>query len=183
MSFRLWLLLHIVIGFPLGLLVANFGEWAIHKHILHKRGKRKGNFFNFHFYDHHAEARKNGMIDSSYQKGWLGGGWNPRTKEATSLILSTLPWFAVAPWIPGFSAGLIFSAGLYYFVHKKAHLDPVWARKHLPWHVDHHMGADQDQNWCVTFPWADIVLGTRIKYVGTEAESRGRVRATRNIEP
>lgn len=179
MSFTTWLLLHFLIGFPLGLVVANFGEWIIHRNLLHKRGKKKGSFWNFHWYDHHAESRKNGMIDPSYRTPWLGGGWNPRTKEATSLLLGAIPWVVLFPWAPGFCAAALYSSANYYFVHKKAHLDPEWARKHLPWHVDHHMAADQDKNWCVTRPWFDILLGTREKYVGTEAETASRAKAAK----
>jgi hypothetical protein len=32
------------------------------------------------------------------------------------------------------------------------------------------MGANQHANWCVTFPLMDHVMGTRIRYAGTEAE-------------
>lgn len=183
MSFPLWLTLHVVIGWPIGILVGNFGEWAIHRNILHGRGKKKGNFFNFHFYDHHAQARKNGMIDSDYQTGWFGGGWNPRTKEACSLLLGCIPWVALFPFAPGFAAAAIYCNWNYYWVHKKAHLDPEWARVHLPWHYDHHMGPDQDANWCVTRPWFDILFGTRQKFVGTDAETSSRARATRRNAP
>ncbi|RYZ84400.1 MAG: hypothetical protein EOO68_31675, partial [Moraxellaceae bacterium] len=27
---------------------------------------------------------------------------------------------------------------------------------------DHHMNSNQDANWCVTRPWFDYVMGTRI---------------------
>ena len=47
----------VVIGIPLGLLVANAGEWFIHKHILHGRGKKRESFWSFHWHDHHAKAR------------------------------------------------------------------------------------------------------------------------------
>ena len=49
--------------------------------------------------------------------------------------------------------------------------DTEWAREHLPWHYDHHMGPNQHANWCVTKPWADIVMGTREPYCGTEREA------------
>ena len=65
-----------------------------------------------------------------------------------------------------------FSAVRYYRVHKRAHRDPSWAREHLPWHYDHHMGPNQDANWCVTWPWFDWVMGTREHYVGTERDRR-----------
>jgi sterol desaturase/sphingolipid hydroxylase (fatty acid hydroxylase superfamily) len=34
--------------------------------------------------------------------------------------------------------------------------------KKIPWHYDHHMNANQDANWCVTKPWFDYLLGTRV---------------------
>ena len=51
-------------------------------------------------------------------------------------------------------------------------MDPEWARENLPWHYDHHMGPNQDANWCVTRPWFDDLMGTREPYAGTERESR-----------
>jgi len=72
-------------------------------------------------------------------------------------------------------------------VHKLYHLDPEWAREHLSWHYDHHMGTDQDANWCVTHPWFDELMGTRQPYAGTEREARDvrkreRLDARRNAE-
>ena len=67
----------------------------------------------------------------------------------------------------------MWASGYHYWrVHKKAHEDPAWAREHLPWHYDHHMGPNQDANWCVTRPWFDILMGTREPYVGTELERK-----------
>lgn len=43
-------------------------------------------------------------------------------------------------------------------------MDLEWAKKHVPWHYDHHMGKNQDANWGVTTDWVDKLLGTRIKY-------------------
>lgn len=54
---------------------------------------------------------------------------------------------------------------------ERAHLDPAWAREHLPWHDDHHMGPDQHKNWCVTRPWFDILMGTGVPYAGTPREA------------
>jgi len=34
------------------------------------------------------------------------------------------------------------------------------------------MGTDQDLNWCVTKPWFDYLLGTRVDYA---YDARGRV--------
>ena len=46
-------------------------------------------------------------------------------------------------------------------MHRRAHLQPEWARK-IPWHYDHHMNSNQDANWCVTKPWFDYLMGTRV---------------------
>ena len=43
-------------------------------------------------------------------------------------------------------------------------------RRWAPWHYDHHMGKNQDANWCVTFPLWDHILGTRIHYANTQKE-------------
>lgn len=73
---------------------------------------------------------------------------------------------------PGFTLGVWTSLINYYYVHKRSHLDPEWGYKYLPWHYDHHMGPDQDKNWCVTFPLWDYVKGTRVPYKGTEREKQ-----------
>ena len=51
-----------------------------------------------------------------------------------------------------------------------------WARENLPWHYDHHMGPDQNANWCVTKPWFDHVMGTRKPYLGTEKAKKDEAR-------
>lgn len=63
---------------------------------------------------------------------------------------------------PFFVLGAWYSAGHYYYVHRRSHLDPEWAKTHVPWHYDHHMNTNQDANWCVTRPWFDYLMGTRV---------------------
>ena len=43
-------------------------------------------------------------------------------------------------------------------------------------HYDHHMGADQDANWCVTRPWFDWIMGTRKPYAFTLKETQARLK-------
>lgn len=151
-----------MIGIPLGLLVANAGEWLIHKHILHGLGSDRESFWSFHWHDHHGKARKHEMVDDQYTKTLLA--WDPQTKELVAigaLMASQAPLFLIAPFFVG---TLWYSAVKYYRVHKRAHLDTEWAKEHLPWHYDHHMGKDQNANWCVTHPFFDHVLGTRKRY-------------------
>ncbi len=167
-----------MIGILAGLATANLGEWLIHKYVLHGLGKRKKSFWSFHWHEHHAESRRHDMHDKFYDRSVFG--WNPQGKEALSLLgmgIAVTPLFPIAPL---FTATLWYSGWNYHRVHKRAHLDPPWAREHLPWHVDHHMGPRQDANWCVSHPWSDLLLGTRIPWVGTEAERapRSRVRTS-----
>lgn len=161
-----------MLGIPIGLMYVNAGEWILHKYVLHGLGKNKDSFWSFHWYDHHNSASKNGFYDTNYEKPF--GGYNAPTKEAvalTALTILHLPLFPIAPF---FTATLCYGAYNYYKQHKRSHNDPEWTREHMPWHYDHHMGPNQDANWCVTKPWFDYVMGTRIPYVGTEEELQKR---------
>ncbi len=154
-----------MIGIPLGLAVGNAAEWAIHKHILHGRGRHKTSFWAFHWHDHHRNSRKDGHLDVDYRRPWWAATGQRREAIAlTGASLALAPLFPIAPF---FTATLWYSAARYHRVHKRAHLDPDFARDHLPWHYDHHMGPDQNANWCVTRPWFDHVMGTRKPYLGT----------------
>ena len=147
-----------MIGIPLGLAFSNAFEWAFHKHVLHGLGKNKRSFWAFHFHDHHRAARRNDMVDEGYQTSVFQ--WNPQGKEALALAAGALVVTPLLPVAPFFVATVWRCQWHYYKVHKKAHLDPEWARENLPWHVAHHMGRDQDLNWCVTRPWFDVLVKT-----------------------
>lgn len=163
-----------MLGIPLGLLYANASEWWIHKHLLHGLGAKKGSFWAFHWHEHHRACRRNDNYDAQYEEP----AWShpTRAKEVALLAgagLLTTPLLPVAPFFVG---AVWYSTYRYYQVHKKSHLDIQWAREHLPWHYDHHMGPNQHANWCVTKPWFDQLMGTREPYVGTEREARDRAR-------
>jgi sterol desaturase/sphingolipid hydroxylase (fatty acid hydroxylase superfamily) len=164
-----------LLGIPLGMVVGNGVEWWVHKHWLHERGRKKGTFWSFHWHEHHRNCRLHDHVDPEYEGVWKLA-WNAQSKEAAALLaggLALLPLFPVFP----FFVGTLWAWGMnYYRVHKRAHLDPDWAREHLPWHYDHHMGPNQDCNWGVTYPWWDWVLGTRVVYLGTEKEKADRAR-------
>jgi len=164
----------LMIGIPLGLITANAIEWAVHKHVLHGLGKHTDSLWSFHWHEHHRACRKNGHRDDDYERPVLGT--HAQGKEALALVACALSVLPMAPVAPFFTGTLIYSAYHYYRVHKRAHLDPEWAREHLPWHYDHHMGPDQNKNWCVTRPWFDHLMGTREPYLGTERASRDAAR-------
>jgi sterol desaturase/sphingolipid hydroxylase (fatty acid hydroxylase superfamily) len=169
-----------MIGIPLGLVVANASEWLIHKHVLHGQGRDRKSYWSFHLHEHHLASLRTRGRDPAYEKSPFG--WHAQGKELLGLVALGVPVMALFPVAPFFAGTLVWSGVDYYRKHKKAHLDPEWARAHLPWHYDHHMGPDQEANWCVTRPWMDHVMGTRKPYVGTPAEARDQARRARVAE-
>ncbi len=163
-----------MIGIPIGLLYANAGEWLVHKYVLHGLARKKDSFWRFHWNEHHRASRKNGFHDPDYERSLFA--WNAQGKEALALGLTAVAHAPLLPVAPFFTGTVIWRMWRYYRVHKRAHLDPDWARANLPWHWDHHMGPNQHANWCVTHPFFDHVMGTREPYLGTERERRDRAR-------
>jgi hypothetical protein len=158
----------IMIGVPLALLYANAGEWVLHRFVLHDMGRRDGSFWRYHWH-HHGQARKNGFRDPEYHSSVFS--WNAKTKEALSLFGLAVLHLPLLPVAPFFTATAMFCAWDYYRKHRRAHLDPTWAKQHLPWHVDHHFGNNPDCNWCVTRPWFDTIVGTREPWLDTADDS------------
>ena len=115
-----------MIGIPIGLATANAVEWLVHKHVLHGWGRKRSSFWAFHFYEHHREVRQHDFYDRNYERFPLGA--HAQGKEAWSLIAASVaiaPAFPVAPFLVG---TLWYCAGNYYYLHRKAHENPEWAR-------------------------------------------------------
>jgi hypothetical protein len=170
---------------PVAWIVQQFSEWAIHKYILHPWGKKKGSFFHYHW-EHHNRCRKNNNIDQEYID-MFNGKFSPMVKKELWLILAlnltlALPT-ALFMFVP-YGICVALWQWLYFFLHAMSHttnsrtvptqhsLDsisivaeesdagsPGW----LPWHDEHHMGKDQNLNWCVTSDWPDRLFKTRTK--------------------
>jgi hypothetical protein len=155
-----------MLGFIAGMLYGNMGEWLVHKNFLHEDGRKKNSFWSFHWNEHHKACRRNDFHDQDYNRSLLD--WNAQSKEVAGLLLAGVLHAPLFPLAPTFVSGLWFQLTLYYNVHKKAHLDPQWAKENIPWHYDHHMGPNQDKNWCITYPFFDYVMGTREPYLGTQ---------------
>jgi sterol desaturase/sphingolipid hydroxylase (fatty acid hydroxylase superfamily) len=144
----------------IGLASASAIEWLVHKYVLHGAGKKKDSFWRFHWREHHRTARKNDMYDDSYKETFFHPS---RLREILGILLLMLiqtPFFWVAPWYV--LATWVYSI-TYLWAHRKAHLDTAWGKRWMPWHVTHHLGRDQDQNWGVVSCWWDYVLGSRKK--------------------
>ena len=163
-----------MIGIPLGLLYANASEWVVHKYILHGLGKNPNSFWAFHWHEHHRAARRHQHVDDAYRGSPFRA--NAQGKELAALVGSAALLAPIFPIAPFFVGTVWYSAANYYRRHKRAHLDPAWAKQHLPWHYDHHMGPEQDANWCVTRPWFDWIMGTRVPYLGSERAERDDAR-------
>jgi len=144
----------VVLGFTIGSLV----EWLAHRYVLHNFTIKQ--LSHSHFRVHHKNSRKFKCLDVHY----LVFPPTEYTSGLGEIIMLGLLAVAVAPlyWvITPLWAGLTCHILLYYYMHRKFHLDPVWGRKWMRWHWDHHMGPDQNVNWGITNPLFDHILGTR----------------------
>ncbi len=153
-------------GFIAGLVVANGFEWFAHKYILHgvhRQGQTRyspvPDSMRSHW-EHHRIVRKTAFLDEAYVEGWQN--WRTRNEVGSLLVVASVFGLAFYPLSKGMSLAALYSAGHYYYVHRRAHLEPEWAKRKIPWHYDHHMNSHQDANWCVTKPWFDYVMGTRV---------------------
>ncbi len=152
-------------GFLVGLMTANAFEWVAHKYVLHGTPRKGQPRYSpspasmASHWAHHRMVRKFDFGDECYEQGLS----HERTQlEVQSLIVLAGVMSLAWPVSKGFVAAAWYSAGRYYYVHSRSHLNPDWGRKRIPWHFDHHMNTQQDANWCVTRPWFDYIMGTRI---------------------
>lgn len=153
-------------GFLVGLVVANGFEWIAHKYILHgthRSGKPRyspvPDSMKSHW-EHHREVRKTAFHDHGYVEGI--SNWRTKNEIVSLAVVATSTSLMFYPVSKGMALAAVYSACNYYYIHRRAHLEPDWAMKKIPWHYDHHMNSNQDANWCVTKPWFDYVLGTRV---------------------
>jgi len=172
----MWSVLWLFTGVGIGVVYSQILEWAIHRYALHgkKMGKKRGHPLSFHFHVHHRVVRQQQFHDPAYDGSifkWEAGGQEAYSLLKLGIVHLPLLWFA-----PGFTIGGAIGMMRYYFIHKKSHLDPEWCKEKLPWHYDHHMAPNQDANWGVTVEWVDILMGTRVHYLGTERAEKDAIR-------
>lgn len=153
-------------GFIAGLVLANGFEWLAHKFILHgthRTGQARYSpvpkSMKSHW-EHHREVRQQQFHDHSYVEGI--SHWRTKNEIVSLAVVAGVASAVFYPFSKGMAAAAIYSACNYYDVHRRSHLSPAWAKKTIPWHYDHHMNSNQDANWCVTKPWFDYLLGTRV---------------------
>lgn len=158
-----------MLGFPVGVFVVNGMEWYFHKVWLHEFPSKFRNSPFFTHIAHHKRARLNGFHDQGYAESMFKN--SEMYTEKTALIGLAVASTVFLPVAPFFTAGLYYGIHNYWKVHAKAHLDPEYARKRIPWHYDHHMTSNQNANWCVTRPWFDYIMGTRVLTEASETET------------
>ncbi|TCM70988.1 hypothetical protein EC844_101264 [Acinetobacter calcoaceticus] len=153
-------------GFVAGLVLANGFEWVAHKYLLHgthRTGKPRYSpvptSMKSHW-EHHREVRKHNFEDDSYVQGI--SHWRTKNEIGSLAVVAGITGLMFYPLSKGMTVAAVYSACNYYYVHRRSHLEPEWAKKTIPWHYDHHMNTNQDANWCVTKPWFDYLLGTRV---------------------
>jgi hypothetical protein len=141
-----------VLLFIIGVFIGNVNEYLVHKYILHGLGKNKKSFFSSHWHRHHKAARKYNFYDQNYTN-------IKNTKiEIAQLILLSILYLPLFYFYPPIYLGIFFNGILYFILHRYMHLNPQKAKRFFPWHWEHHMGKDQDKNWCVTLPITDFTL-------------------------
>lgn len=153
-------------GFLVGLVVANGFEWCAHKYILHGTHRVGKSRFSpvprsmESHWAHHREVRKAQFHDHGYIEGI--SNWRTKNEIISLVVVAGAASAIFYPISKGMVLAALYSAANYYYIHRRAHLEPEWAKRKIPWHYDHHMNSNQDANWCVTKPWFDYVLGTRV---------------------
>lgn len=158
-----------MLGFPVGIFVANGMEWYFHKVWLHEFPSQYRSSPFFTHIAHHKRARLNAFHDEGYAESMFKNA--EMYNEKTALIGLTIAATPLLPIAPFFTAGLYYGIWNYWKVHAKSHLDSEYAKKRIPWHYDHHMTSNQNANWCVTKPWFDYIMGTRVMTQSSVTES------------
>jgi len=158
-----------MLGLPVGIFVANGLEWYFHKVWLHEYPSQYRNSPFFTHIAHHKRARLNGFQDEGYAESMFKNAEMYNEKTALLGLAGAATIFL--PVAPFFTAGLYYGIWNYWRVHSKSHLDPEYAKKRIPWHYDHHMTSNQNANWCVTKPWFDYIMGTRVTTEMSQTET------------
>jgi hypothetical protein len=135
-----------------GIFCASFLEWTVHKYLLHGKRNKKP-LIKFHWSGHHATARRNAFQDAVVS-----------LRESIGILLLCILFAPMILFFPFVYYTMFFHAILYLFLHNVSHRYPSFGKRFMPWHYDHHMGVNQNLNWCVVHPLADYILGTRKKY-------------------
>jgi len=134
--------------FLIGIIIASFIEYSVHKYLFHGLGKKRESVFAFHLRQHHIIARKNNFVDKKLSVHEFLG--------IPALIILFLPiYFLSTPLFYGMTLYAI----AFVVLHNLQHKYPKITKKYFWWHWNHHM-KNQNKSWNVVLPIADILTGT-----------------------
>lgn len=135
--------------FCLGIIYASFIEWAVHKYLFHKMGKKKNSFFSFHLKEHHKICKLSNNLDLGFEvREYIGMFF---------LVLIHLPLVLLSVH---FFLAILCYAIAFSILHKMMHSDVGFCKKYFKWHWNHHM-ENPNKDWNVVLPIWDYLLKTR----------------------
>jgi hypothetical protein len=134
-------LLSIVIAWIYSHVLEYFGHRFLH------RFKKRNQLLSFHMREHHVNAKRRVMKDE------------PSGRETFYLGLLAIVHAPLLFVFPAAFITLLACSCSYLYVHNKCHKEPLWAARHYPWHVRHHL-QNQQAHWGVRSNAIDILLGT-----------------------
>lgn len=126
----------------------SFLEWSLHRWPLHNINGP----FKTHILDHHRLSAKD-MIDSDYFSRFAGEN---ELMGGIFLCIIHFPIFFITKI--GYLT-IICYMFTYFYIHRKSHLDKIWAKKWIPWHYVHHC-VNAKKNFGIIHPLFDIIFGT-----------------------
>src|SRR5690606_26771905 len=91
-----------------------------------------------------------------------GSQWRNKNEIISLAAAAGVSGLVFFPVSKGIMAGSMYSALNYYYIPRRAHVELEWARTKIPCLYDLHMNSHQDSNCCVTKPWFDYTLGSRV---------------------
>jgi hypothetical protein len=160
------------VGFGLGVVIASFFEWTLHRFVMHKALGKFDYAFQAHAVVHHQTFKADHtyhLINESDKHTIPMAWWNGPVLIACCMIPGTLVAWAFGSWqvAVGALAAFITYYGCYEYMHWCMHL-PKARRVEKSWvfyrlnghHLLHH--RYMHKNFNVVLPLADLLLGTLI---------------------
>jgi fatty acid hydroxylase family protein len=162
---------------PIFLVIANFIEWAIHKHPMHRPLPPRFMYFNHAQLHHMAFTDRDMPVAKTAELGLVMMPWY--TMLGVFAVASPVMILAGFARGPGLAGVFLLTAVVYFLMYETLHalyhlpdaaLDrigigkiPMFRRRQAH-HAHHHvLGRMAHVNFNVTFPWMDHLFGTSEK--------------------
>ncbi len=157
------------------LIFGNFGEYAIHRWLGHRKSRLGKLFYARHTGDHHHFFTDHNMLCDS-QRDWRVLFFPPWLIWLVSVAV-ILPVFGILTWIDmhaaalGWATGILATYLIYELCHYSYHLPEQHWSESLPGlkklkqhHIQHHVPGQMHQfNFNITLPLFDKIFGTHRK--------------------